>query len=163
MLPILCYIGNMKNKFLHLAPAPYSVIDYEYKEQGSACDHCGAFIKHVFVVKGSNGVKFQLGSQHVLDVGGTELVKEAKTVRKATEIHNRQQAYIQQKAESDAKRESDYAEVYNKAVTVLASQPHPNSYFANQGKTKLDYLRYFEENNGKKSSRVMSIVYEAVK
>lgn len=150
------------NKFNHLAPAPYTVIDYDYKDHGSACDHCGTFIKHVFTVQGSNGVKFQLGSQHVLDVGGTELAKEAKTVRKNTEIRERQEAYRLQESEARAKREKEYESAYTKAVKILSTQPHPNSYFASKGKTKLDYLKYFEEQNGKYHSRVQSIIYETV-
>lgn len=162
VLLILCYIGNMIKKFSYLAPAPYTVVDYEYKEGGSACDHCGTFIKHVFTVEGSNGVKFQLGSQHVEDVGGTELAKNAKTVKKHVERDKRNAEYREQAQEAEAKRAEEYEQAYAKATKILAHQPHPNAYFASKGKTKLDYLKYFEEQNGKNSSRVKSIVYEAL-
>lgn len=137
------------SKFTHLAPAPYTVVDYEYKEHGSGCDHCGTFIKHVFTVEGANGVKFQLGSSHVQEVGGAELSAQAKRTRK--EVENR--AYFEQRrteqAQATANRIEQIKAEYSNAKEKLAQQPHPNSYFASQGKTMIDYLDYFRADTSK--------------
>jgi hypothetical protein len=130
-------------KFTHLAPAPYAVIDYEYRQHGSACDHCGTFIKHVFIVEGSNGVRFQLGSQHVQEVGGSELSQTAKIVRKRVEDEAYRSKRQMERLQTEANRVAQIKSNFNANRSKIAKLPHPNDYFASKGKTMLDYLDYF--------------------
>lgn len=136
----------MINKFTHLAPAPHKIVHYEYREHGSSCDHCGAFIKHVFTVEGSNGIRFQLGVDHAEQVGGTELAGQAKRFRKEVEQEEQRLKYMEQrerelvleKAEAEKNRQE-----YIDNKPKLQKLPHPNEYFASRGKTMVDYIEYF--------------------
>lgn len=157
------YTVNMKTDahiYTHLGKAPYTLIGYEFDPrvetangwQGGnhACDHCGRGIAHVFIVKSSDGKVFTLGSEHAKYLGDDGLVENikarmAQARREAREEANRAQrmAWAQERAEREANLVAKVKAEYQRLLPQLQSTPHPNAYFASQGKTLVDYIDYF--------------------
>ena len=150
-----------QHKYTHLGTAPYALVGYFYDASVQdtngawhggqhSCDHCGRPISHVFVCKSSDGKTFNLGSIHVEDLGDEGLTQAVKTkmsevqkeARKAKYEATRQAQYEAEKqaeAEALTKVEAEFERVKSE----LQKRPHPNAYFASQGKTLLDYVTYF--------------------
>ena len=150
-----------QHKFTHIGKAPYTLISYLYDPPvqdtngawhggQNSCDHCGRPISHVFICKSSDGKIFNLGSVHVEDLGDegltqavhakmTEVQKEARRLKNQDRWEKERIERMEMKKSFDEKMKN----IYEEMKPVLQSRPHPNSYFASQGKTLLDYLNYF--------------------
>jgi hypothetical protein len=152
-----------QHKFTHLGLAPYRLVNYYenaapdetdsalmFNFKPSYCDHCGRPITHVFVCKSKDGKLFNLGSEHVKELGDDNLTREAHEVKLETERRQRnvrrEQQRLQRLAQSQAReqeilahRKAEYARIKQSLHTL----PHPNEYFASQGKTLWDYYTYF--------------------
>lgn len=153
----------MKTKshiYTHLGKAPYALVGYEYcprveTAQGFmggnyACDHCGRGIAHVFFIRSADGKEFTLGSEHANHLGDDGLVanikaKMADLRRKARDQANREWNLARAKKQADDRSEaiSKIKAEFAKIADNLKKTPHPNTYFASQGKTMIDYLDYF--------------------
>lgn len=146
--------------YTHLGQAPYTLTGYEYDQrvetangfQGGthACDHCGRGIVHVFFIRSADGKEFTLGSEHAKYLGDDGLVanikaKMAELRREARELVNREQRQVwaSEQAEREANVLANIKAEYQRLLPQLQSTPHPNSYFASQGKTMVDYIDYF--------------------
>lgn len=168
----------MEHKFTHLGQAPCSLVGYEYDPPVQTnngytggtheCDHCGTPISHVFICHSSDGKTFNLGSVHVEQLGDKGLTLAVKSKMREVKREARM-AKIREQWAIEAKHQQEYT---NKLVTTikaeyarlspeLTSKPHPNTYFASQGKTMLDYVDYFVGNGNWNNSKVISILKEA--
>ena len=144
-----------------LGKAPYQLVGYRYspvttdqngvKVSGNGnCMHCGRPIAHIYICKSSDGIVFELGCVCVDDLHDTELSKAVKAKDKEVkndarkeklEVSRQAQYEAEKKAEQEAlvKIENEFEAV----KPELEKRPHPNAYFASQGKTLLDYVLYF--------------------
>lgn len=150
----------MTHKYTHLGTAPYTLVGYFYDAPvqdtngawhggQNSCDHCGRPISHVFVCKSSDGKTFNLGSVHVEDLGDEGLTQAVKA--KMTEVQaevRREKLQAMREAQWEAEKQTvleSLAKVeseFERVKPELEKRPHPNTYFATQGKTLLDYLLY---------------------
>ena len=161
-----------QHKYTHLGQSPYQFVGYLYDPVVQApdgsysggnyvCDHCGRPISHVFQCVSSDGKHFNLGSIHVEDLGDNGLTQAIKT--KAQQIKSEQarekrrikalEEWEAEKPQREAQEQAEKLEHEQKLATIkteyervkpiLSSRPHPKYYFAQKGKTLLDYLNYF--------------------
>jgi len=136
-----------------LGKAPFRVYDFvtiTYQacpgapvQPGGTCDYCGTGIMYACLIQSSDGKRFKVGCDCVRKTGDEGLIKAYK---KSPEYraHQRQLKHVRDQVK------------FNEVTALLAipgvraalqSQPHPNLYYAGQGKTLLDYYT-FMSNNG---------------
>ena len=135
--------------FTHLGPAPYRYTGVtenvfsipgcsEATKPGGSCDHCGTGITYEFHFIAANGRKFKVGSSCVEKSGDVELKRViAQDVRE----HNRKVRDARQ-AKKAASNAAIVAVEWPAVRETFATQPHPNAYYASQGKTLADYLEF---------------------
>ena len=114
-------------------------------QSGSSCDYCGTGIRYEFWVKSADGNTFKTGCDCIHKTGDAGLIRQISAAeRKLRDLKN-----TAAKAKKAAKLAARIEAAKAKLPSVcgrLAEQPHPNSYFAEQGKTLLDYVRWCLEN-----------------
>lgn len=106
------------------------------------CAHCGHGILNIFIVRRGDGKLYGVGSDCIMKVSSEGDVSDVSKMER--EI--RRQAKIKRENLEQAKRDSLEAD-YQEALKVLASKPHPNSYFASKGKTAADYYSFVSKNS----------------
>lgn len=125
------YKGFEKCMFQATADAPI--------QAGTTCDYCGTGIVNVFWVTDSQGKSFKLGCECIKALGSEVLtVLVESKVRELNSIARR---------EKEAQKVADLMPAFNQALEVLKTRPHPNAYFASQGKTLADYALYCSKNS----------------
>ena len=131
------------------AVAPYKFIGFEKAEfqahsdapvqAGATCDYCGTGIMNVFKIEDSTGKSFKLGCECIKALNDKKLTYE-------TDIVISQQNRVK-RIEKEHNLRARLEPEYLKALEILATKPHPNTYFASQGKTAKDYITYFPKNS----------------
>lgn len=135
--------------FAHLGPAPYRYTGVsqnifsipgcpEATKPGGSCGHCGTGISLEFHFTAANGRKFKVGSSCVDKAGDAGLKRDI-----AQDVRDHQRKL--REARAAKKREVNaviVAAQWPAARGTFAAQPHPNAYYASQGKTLADYLEY---------------------
>lgn len=112
-------------------------------EEGGHCEFCSTPIKYRFYLLGSDAREFFVGSDCVLRSGDTGLIPVVRA-----EVNRRN-------AEARRARENrgvigvraKLADSVTRAE--LARRPHPNAFYASQGKTFADYLDFCAQHAGK--------------
>lgn len=113
-------------------------------QPAGTCAYCGTGILYCFRIRDAFGKEFVVGSDCVLkEMVGVDggLTRE---IRRMKLEHER-------KARAE-KREAEWARIVERSraarallaadATLFAGQPHPNDWYASQGKTYRDYLDY---------------------
>lgn len=111
---------------------------------GGTCAHCGKGIRWEYLIQSTDGKKSTVGCDCILKIGDDKLAKDIAPEKLRLEREARER---RAKANFD-KLLPDYQE----ALVKLAHVPHPNSYFANEGKTMVDYFDYMT--NGSTATKV---------
>ncbi len=101
---------------------------------GGTCAYCGTAIENVFKIRSSDGNEFKVGCECVKKTGDHNLVK---VVNKVVRDGAKERKAVRDQVIIDAARAK-----LPMAGQKLAYQPHPNAYFALQGKTMLDYVNW---------------------
>ena len=122
---------------------------------GSCCDYCSTGIRYEFWVKSSDGKEFKVGCDCIHKTGDRGLILQiAKAERELRDKKNA--AAKARKAERLAIRVENAKAILPTIAGTLASKPHPSSYFADQGSTLLDYVKWcFENRAGDKASFII--------
>ena len=120
------------------APFTYTGMD---QSDGSSCDYCGTGIVYQFWCKSADGKAFKVGCDCIHKHGGYGLVTLiSKDERKLRYLKNQAA-----KARKIARKRERLDVAKSKLESIkgkLSSMPHPNSYFASQGKTMLDFATW---------------------
>lgn len=105
------------------------------------CKHCGTGIKDCYVIQSADGQTFEVGSSCV-EKTSKEYASKASDVL-SRDVKRRKAELARQKR--DAKRMALVAECREmlQDEALLTDAPHPNTYFASQGKTMRDYATFF--------------------
>lgn len=112
---------------------------------GSSCDYCGTGIRYEFWVNSSDGKTFKVGCDCIHKTGDRGLIQQISVAeRKLRDAKNA--AAKARKAERLASRVDAAKKLLPAVQGTLVSKPHPNQYFADQGKTLLDYVGFCFEN-----------------
>lgn len=108
---------------------------------GSSCDYCGKGIRYEFWLASADGREFKVGSNCINQSGDRGLIRRiAQAEREIRDKQNKRNAERrkQNKAEAIAQARADL----RKVAGYFAARPHPTPYYANEGKTELDYVRF---------------------
>lgn len=132
------FTGNVTEKTFCACPgAPV--------QSGSTCDYCGTCIRYEFWVRSSDGLEFKTGCDCIHKTGDRGLIQQISAAeRKLRDVKN-----AAARDRKIARLNARIAAARTILPTVegrLASQPHPTSYFAGQGRTLLDYVNWCLEN-----------------
>lgn len=110
-------------------------------QAGSTCDYCGTCIRYEFWVRSADGKEFKTGCDCIHKTGDRGLIQQISIAeRKLRDVKN-----AKAKERKAAKLAERIAAAMTKLPTVrgtLANQPHPNAYYASQGRTLLDYVQW---------------------
>lgn len=134
------YLGATTEKYQACPGAPI--------QPGASCDHCatGIMDTHHFLSK-STGQRFKVGNvcvhKMLRECRSNSLQAAERQARKVRNERARARAaerYKERRARIDA--------LITERADELAAKPHPNPYFADQGKTRLDFMRFMAANCG---------------
>jgi hypothetical protein len=115
---------------------------------GGACDYCGTAIFNVYRIESADGRKFKVGSDCVKKTGDAGMIR---AVAAAESARRRARAERNRVEQIKAARER-----LPSVQEALARRPHPNSYFAQLGRTLLDYVQFhLERGNPETAARVI--------
>lgn len=106
-------------------------------QPGSACDYCGTGIMEVCVIRDATGHEFKVGNQCVAKTGDRGLIDTVK--REVNKL--RTQARHEREAKIIAEGKAEFENSPN-IQAALAALPHPNEFYAGQGRTLLDYVGF---------------------
>lgn len=122
---------------------------------GSSCDYCSTAIRYEFWVSSADGREFKVGCDCIHKTGDRGLIQQISAAeRKLRDAKNL--AAKARKAAMLSARIDEATRLLPSVVSTLASQKHPNQYFADQGKTLLDYVRWcFENRAGEKACSII--------
>lgn len=124
-------------------------------QPGSNCDYCGTSIRYEFWVRSSDGNEFKVGCDCIHKTGDAGLIRQISVAeRKLRDAKN-----AAAKERKQQKKTLRIAEAQRLLPTVrgrLASKSHPNTYYASQGKTMLDYVDWCMANGaGEKAASII--------
>jgi hypothetical protein len=142
------FTGNVTEKTFCACPgAPV--------QPGSSCDYCGTGIKFEFWVTSSDGKEFKVGCDCIHKSGDRGLIQQISSAeRKLRDAKNKAA-----KARKEVRKNERIAAAKAKLDFVrgsLASKPHPNQYYADQGNTLLDYVLWCLDNHsGEKAASII--------
>jgi hypothetical protein len=111
--------------------------------EGGKCQYCATPILWRFYLNGIDGSTFFVGSDCVMKTGDAGLMKivDAEVKRRMAEAR---------KVREDAKLASVKESMKDANVLAkLATLPHPNGYYARNGKTLADYASWIVKYGGK--------------
>lgn len=112
-------------------------------EEGGHCQYCNTAIVFRFYIKGQDSRIFFVGSDCVMKTGDVGLMRvvEREVKKRQAELRQKRE---EQKMAAIRDRLTDPA-----VIAEFTTQPHPYAYYANQGKTKLDYINWILRFGGK--------------
>ncbi len=114
-------------------------------QAGSSCDFCGTCIRYEFWVRSADSKEFKVGCDCIHKTGDRGLIQQISVAeRKLRDVKNA--AAKARKLERLNVRIAAAREKLSSVRGTLSSQKHPNSYYAEQGKTMLDYVNWCLEN-----------------
>lgn len=122
------FVRNYESKYCACPGAPV--------QPGTCCDFCGTGIMQVYILADVNGRECKVGCECVKKTGEAgliDVVKREAARRKREKKNNARivrQTRLRELLETDAVK------------TDFGARPHPNTYFASQGKTYMDYAEY---------------------
>jgi hypothetical protein len=111
--------------------------------EGGKCQYCGTPILWRFYLNGIDGSTFFVGSDCVMKTGDAGLMKivDAEVKRRMAEArHAREDAKLA--AVKESMKDAN-------VLAKLATLPHPNAYYARNGKTLADYASWIVKYGGK--------------
>ena len=112
---------------------------------GSSCDYCGTCIRYEFWVRSADGKEFKVGCDCIHKTGDRGLIQQISVAER--KLRDKKNAAAKaRKAERLAARIEAAKAKLPEVHGMLASQPHPNTYYASQGKTQQDYVNWCLEN-----------------
>jgi hypothetical protein len=132
-----------------LGVAPYRCVDvYEKRtntgQPGGTCDFCGNGIASCYVIVGSDGKQFIVGSDCVM--------RTYAACDTTTPVEFRRLKAKLDREKRDAKRQAKWERLMARVAVVRAAlaadadlfahEPHPHPYHANNGATKRDYFEW---------------------
>lgn len=104
------------------------------------CRYCGQGIAYCYEIKSADGKTFEVGSDCVNKLSRESNEKRDPVIaainRKAREVKN------QVRHAREKKKQIEAQALFEANHTRFEKMPHPNKYFADQGKTMLDYFKY---------------------
>jgi len=128
----------------------------------STCDYCGTCIRYEFWVCSADGKEFKVGCDCIHKTGDNGLIQQISLAERKL----RDMKVAAAKVRKHQRLETRIAAAKKKLSSIsdqLASKPHPNTYFAQQGKTLLDYVDWcFTNHAGDRASFIIERLCSAI-
>ena len=134
-------LGAGPYAFLGVTTAIFRAAPDAPAQPGTCCDYCGTGIMFVFHLRSSDGHSFKVGSDCIHKTEDTTLIGE---IAEAERAHRRQVT-----EDRETRQIAEFAPHLESFLASFVSEPHPNQFYASQGKTKADYLRFCWTNSGR--------------
>lgn len=113
------------------------------------CDHCSHGIMNCYIVRNGEGKLYSVGSECIMKTDADDQYDMDEVVRA---VKRKKNAMISAKRQDKAFKARVEAKAWIEAnADTLKSMPHPNAYFASQGKTKYDWLMYYLPKNAEEA------------
>lgn len=141
----LAGLGKAPFRFIGVEEKVYIAYSGAPAQPAGTCDYCGMGIKYVFRCESADKKVFGVGCDCIQKHGDRGLIKLISSAEKAIRDARNAKA----KERKIAKLAARVEKAKEKLPTIqgkLASLPHPNQYFASQGRTLLDYVNWCFEN-----------------
>jgi hypothetical protein len=124
-------------------------------QAGSTCDYCGTCIRYEFWVSSADGKEFKVGCDCIHKTGDAGLIRQISIAeRKLRDMKN--MAAKKAKADRITRRVAAAVEKLSTVRGKLSELAHPNSYWASEGKTMLDYVIWCLENrHGERAATII--------
>jgi hypothetical protein len=108
-------------------------------QPAGTCDYCGTAIRYQYTVVSADGKRFKVGCDCIRKTDDAGLIQQISKAER--ELRNRKNAVARTKrAEKKAFRIEAAKSLFPLVQDQLSTQPHPNSHFAQAGKTLADYV-----------------------
>lgn len=140
--------GLGKAPFRYLGCTESKIVDYPgaTPRPGTTCDFCGTAIMGVFFVGSADGKRFKVGCDCIAKTERKDNTADRKFCTAVEmEVKKRRNAMARERnAAKGAAATSELLAMLAEAEVIakFSAMPHPNDYFAKQGKTYLDYANY---------------------
>lgn len=117
---------------------------------GTSCDYCGTAIMDVFFVRSADGRKFKVGSDCIRKVFRDFDATIPADFREEFLRVEREKREVKRVAAHERlmARVARVSEILDAHPWLFTSKPHPNAYYASQGKTLRDYYEFMLKNGG---------------
>lgn len=110
-----------------------------HTQPGGTCDFCGTFIIDMFKIRSADDKTFKVGSDCLLKTGDAGLIKLVPELKK--------KAAKARKEAREAELIRRAKEAFQSRPSLFRDEPHPNAYWAKEGKTKRDYMQWCWDND----------------
>lgn len=151
------------NKAVGAQGRPYYdkyLVHANFKSGAGTCTHCGQAILNICQVKVGNGDVYGVGIDCVQKVSLPPT--EMKQIDKERKAHEKKLRLDR----AELKRQGDFGalkELYEQETEAMTKLPHPNAYFASQGKTLADYVAFFVDKPKSNCKTALNYVRSALK
>ena len=126
---------------------------------GSSCDYCGTGIRYEFWVVSADNKTFKVGCDCIHKTGDRGLIQQiTKAERELRDMKNK--AAKERKIAKLLLRIEAAKELLKGVRGTLNSQPHPNDYFAREGKTLLNYVEWCLVNAAEKACLIIETAHK---
>lgn len=138
-------LGKAPFRFTGTVTEKVFCVPGEMPKAGSSCDYCGTGIRYEFWVESADAKVFKVGCDCIHKTEDRGLIKQISVAeRKLRDAKNK--AAKDRKTAKLASRVEKAKETLSSVRGTLASKPHPSQYFADQGRTLLDYVQWCFDN-----------------
>ncbi len=120
-------------------------------QAGSHCDYCFTGIRYEFWVESADKRSFKVGCDCIHKAGDAGLIRQISKAERELRDKKNKAAKVRKAEKLTARVQAAKAKLPTVAGT-LASQPHPSSYFAKEGRTMLDYVKWCLENHAEEKA-----------
>lgn len=107
------------------------------------CAHCGRGILNICIVRRGDGKLYGIGSDCILKVAEDGDVSEVSKLEQQIREDRKRKRQAR-----EAAKISELTPQYEEIIPALEERPHPNDYFAGQGKSLADYYEYLLGGSG---------------
>ena len=114
-------------------------------QPASTCDYCGTCIRYEYWVKSSDAKQFKVGCDCIRKTEDAGLIQQISKAERDLKNAKNAAARKNRKAKK-ADRIEAAKSLFPLVQDTLANAPHPNDYFARQGKTLADYAVWCLDN-----------------
>lgn len=137
-------LGFAPFHFIGFSKMAYQACQGAPVQPGTSCDYCGTGIMYVCHIKSADGKTFKVGCDCVNKTGDAGLLKAYK---RSAEYRRHQRELRHAK---DVIKTAELTEIIARpqVQASLRALPHPHSYYAEKGKTYLDYVQFMVSCSG---------------
>ena len=142
-------LGTAPYRFVGVRKNVYSPVP-EVQQPGGTCSYCGTGILFEFCIRSSEGKEYTIGSECIRKVD-SEIYQPSEFIL-ALRNHERDQRHDRETRQLAELTPIFFSPEYQQ---LFDGQPHPNKFYAEQGSTKWDYMKFCWNASGSRGKIAM--------